>query len=97
MKGGVNVLGHAGGISADVEAGAVFQPFPELFAFLDHEMLNVYLLLLVAGPGYGQFQSAVRRQFGQLVFIAEIGSFVWVAEEQPIAALVPGGDAFLPE
>ena len=26
MKGGVNVLGHAGGISADVEAGAVFQP-----------------------------------------------------------------------
>lgn len=97
MKGVVHILRHAGGVPADVEAGAGFQPFPELFAFLDHEVLHIHLLFLVSGPGHGQLQFAGAGQLVQLVFITEVGSPVRIAEEQPVAALGAGSDAFLPE
>lgn len=97
VKGRIHVLRHAGGISADVEARAVLQPLPEFFTLLDHEVLDVNLLFLIARPGYGQLQLFRSRQFVQFALITKIGSLVRIAEEQPVAAPGSGGDAFLPE
>jgi hypothetical protein len=44
----VDVVGHADGIAADVEVGAFLQPGVEFRAVLDHAVLDVDLLRLVA-------------------------------------------------
>src|SRR5690606_13832737 len=50
-KGLVDVLGHAGGVAADVEVGAGVDPLPYVLAVLAHAVLDVDLLRLVAGEG----------------------------------------------
>src|SRR5687768_7640257 len=41
VEGGINVLGHARGIAADVEGCSVLEPLPEFGTLLDHEILDV--------------------------------------------------------
>src|SRR5687768_6323477 len=38
VEGGIDVLGHARGIAADVEGGTVLEPLPELGTLLEHEV-----------------------------------------------------------
>src|SRR5919206_4527595 len=47
----VDVPGHAGGVPADVEAGALPEPVPQLGAVLAHPVLDVDLGALVTGEG----------------------------------------------
>ena len=48
---GVDVLGHAGGVAAEVEHGTFLQPRPQVGAPLPETVLDVDLLGLVAGEG----------------------------------------------
>lgn len=66
-----------GGVAADIEVSACFEPSPDLGAVLQRAMLDVDLVGLVARKG-----GIEARQ--------EIGGGVLVAEEQPVVA---GGSA----
>jgi len=48
-EGTVNVLGHVLLITADVEVGPVFEPFPHLFAVFLQSVLDIDFFLLVTG------------------------------------------------
>ena len=97
-QGLVDVLGHAGGVSADVEDGTVLQPFPKFASALGHLVLDVDFLGLIARPGKIEFVNRAVFPTG-LPFLAieVIGGGGTVTEEQPVFSLCPGGPSFLHE
>ncbi len=99
MQCGVDVLGHAGGVAADVEVGARFQPGEEFGGVFLHPVLDVDLCRLVAGEGDirgGPRQPAVCQRV-QLLPVEEVAGGLLVAEEEPVLAVGAGGVAFLEE
>src|SRR2546425_6077737 len=48
-EGLVNVFGHAFGVTADVEIGAVLKPGPKVFRVFQHSILDVNFVRLIAG------------------------------------------------
>jgi Lamin Tail Domain len=44
VEGAIDIGGHAGGIAADIEDGALFEPSPEFRLFFEHPMLDVNLV-----------------------------------------------------
>jgi len=91
-EGGLYVLGHAGGVSADVEVGSALEPLVELFAALLHAVLNVHLAGLVAGEGGVEAgEDAVLVHGLKLVFVEKVHRFALLAEEEPVVACLAGG------
>src|SRR4051812_6555887 len=70
VQGGVDVLGHTRGVTADIEVRAVLEPGPELRGAFQHSMLNVNFLRLVARECQVEFgQMSAREPCGQLLFV----------------------------
>ena len=90
-----DVLGHAGGVAADVEVGAALEPGVELGGVLLHAVLDVDLVGLVAGEGGVEAgEEAVLVHGEELVFVEEVEGAALLAEEEPVVAGVrrwPGG------
>src|SRR5262249_36440579 len=83
---GLDVLGHAFGIAADIDVRAVGEPSPQLTADLAHAVLDVELPGAVARPGEREpGQRACGLHAGELVLVEEIAVATLVAEEQPVA------------
>src|SRR5207237_5881940 len=81
-----HILGHALGVAADVDVGAIGQPSPELAAELAHAILDVELFAAVARPREREpRQRAGGFHAAKLVFVEEIAVVALMAEEQPIA------------
>lgn len=97
-QGAVDVFGHARGVAADVEVGAVLEPGPQLGAVITHPVLDVDLGALVAGEGQVEVgEDAVVAQAGEFVAVVEVGRFVLFAEEQPVGGAVAAGTPFVEE
>lgn len=67
-EGPVDPGGHGGRVAAHIQAGAVAQPPPQLGAVLDHPVLHVDPLWLVAGEG--------QVEPGEETVVDEAGQFV---------------------
>src|SRR5215475_8013589 len=86
-EGRLHVLGHALGISADIEVGSGLKPAPQLRSRLQHAVLHVNLGTL-ARPGERKTgQRAIAEKAVELVAVEEILRLALMAEEQPGAAL----------
>src|ERR1700733_6287206 len=97
-EGGLYILGHAGGVAADIEVGSALEPLVELFAVLLHAVLNVDLTGLVAGEGGVEAgENAILVHGLELVFVEEVHSFALLAEEEPVVAFLAGGLALFEE
>jgi hypothetical protein len=86
------VLGHTGGVTADVEVGAVLEPLVELLAALLHTVLDVDFAGLVAGEGGVEAgEDAVFLHGQELLFVEKVHGFALFAEEEPVVAFLAGG------
>ncbi|CAK0117384.1 Uncharacterised protein [Burkholderia pseudomallei] len=84
----VDVLRHARRVAAHVEMRALLEPCPQRRPLLEHAVLHVDLLRLVARErDIEPREEAVRAHLRELVAVIEIGVRVLLAEEQPIAPL----------
>src|SRR5207248_11497742 len=95
---GINVFGHAGGIAADVDAGAFLKPCVEVGGLLEHAVLDVDLSVLIAGeseiePG----EMPVRVHGLEFFLIEKVGGGAAFSEEEPVAAGVAEGSALVQE
>src|SRR5215831_9959965 len=83
----LHVLGHALGVTAYIDVGAVGEPSPQVAPHLAHAVLHVELLLAVARPGERQAREHARGlHAGELVLVEEVVVVALMAEEQPVAA-----------
>ena len=95
---GVDVLGHAGGIAADVDAGAFFKPRIEARGLLEHAVLHVDLAVLIAGEGEVEAgEMAVGVHGLEFVLVEEVGGGAALSEEEPVASGVAEGAALVQE
>src|SRR5665213_1896617 len=84
-----DVLGHAGGVAADVEVGPLLQPCEELFGVLLHTVLDVDLFALVARERRVQAgEEAVALHPEELLLVEIVGDGALFAEEEPVVAFV---------
>lgn len=98
VEGGVDVLGHAGGVAADENLCAVVDPAPELGTVLDHAVLDVDLVRLVAGEGGVETgEVAVVAHPAELVAVEEVGAGAPFVEEEPVATGGGEGAALVEE
>src|SRR5437016_8205055 len=82
----VHVARHALGVPANVEIGAVREPAPEFLRGLEHLVLHVDLVRLVAGKReVHAAEHALHRELFQLGSIKKVPLAPVVAEEQPVA------------
>src|SRR5665213_1187591 len=94
----LDILGHALGIAADVDVGALCQPRPQLAADLAHAILHVELLVAVARPRQRQPRQQPRRLHRvELVGIEEVAAAALMAEEQPVLSGRAGRAAVVQE
>lgn len=86
---GFDVLRHALGVPADVEIRAfVVEPFPDFGAGFADFVLNVNLVILVAGPrAVEPREQPVRERLFPFRLIKEVRLDALVAEEEPVFAL----------
>ena len=92
VEGGVDILRHAGGVAADVDAGSILQPGPEARSLLEHLVLHVDLVVLVAGEGEIEMGKVLVAEHGlELVAVEEVGCGAALAEEEPV--LSGGGES----
>src|SRR5579863_3454905 len=83
---GLDVLGHAQRVAADIDVRAIIKPGPEVAANLAHAVLDVDLLVAVARPGKRQPREQPGRAHGhELIFVEEVVAAALMAEEQPVA------------
>src|SRR6266567_6919782 len=88
MQRRVHVLRHAGGIAAYVHTCSILQPAPEHRPMLDHPVLYINLVFLVAREGGVESrQMSISTHCLKLFAIEVIGFCTALAKEQPIAAL----------
>ena len=79
---GLDILGHALGVPADIEMRAFGKPAPELGADFAHAVLHVIFLGAVPRPGQRQpAQNAGLAQRVQFVAVEEIVVLPLMAEE----------------
>ncbi len=96
VEGGIDVLGHAGSVSADVDAGTFLKPFPEVGGFFEHLVLHVDLVLLVAGEGQVEAGEVLVGDHGlEFIAVEEVGGGGALAEEEPVAASCGEGAALV--
>lgn len=80
MEGGIDILGHAGRVAADVEMSAGFEPRPELRGDCGHALLDVDFFGLVSGEGEVEAgEDAGGLECGEFVAVEEIGGRALVA------------------
>jgi hypothetical protein len=92
------ILGHTGGVAADIEVGASLQPRVELFAVLLQAVLNVDFTGLVAGErGVQAGEYPVFVHSLELIFVEVVHGLALFAEEEPVIAFLTGGLAFFEE
>ncbi len=85
VEGGVDVAGHGGGIAAHVEVSSGLEPPEQVGAVLAHAVLDVDLVLLVAGERQVEaVEQAVGDEAVEFVGVEVVGVAVLVAEEQPV-------------
>ena len=97
-QGCLYILGHTGGVAADVEVGSPLQPLVEIFAALLHAVLDVDLAGLVAGEGGVETgEDAVFVHGLELIFVKEVHGLALFAEEEPVVAFLTGDLAFFEE
>src|ERR1041385_3384611 len=85
LQGKVHVARHALGVAANVEKGAVGEPAPEFLRGLEHFVLHVYLVGLVAGKRkIHATEYALDGELFQLGSIKKIRFAPMVAEEKPV-------------
>ena len=81
----MDVLGHAFGISADVKVGSTIEPSPEFGPLLEHAVLDVDFLGLIAREGGGEFVEVTRfLGLGEFIAVEKIATGALVAKEEPI-------------
>ena len=98
VEGFIDIDGHAGGVAADVEDGAGFEPLPEIGGFFEHAVLDVDFAFLVSAEGGGEFsEGAVGEEVLPFVFVEEVCGGADFAEEEPCFAAGCGGAAFFEE
>ncbi|MNH12164.1 hypothetical protein D3C79_716990 [compost metagenome] len=86
LERGVDVLGHAPGVTTDIEVSALLQPAPQVSALLEHALLYIDFLRLVTGEGGVQAaQVAVALPGQQFVAVIKITGGLLLAEQQPVA------------
>ena len=91
-------LGHPGGVTADVEVRAVVEPAPHVGAVVEHLVLHVDPVGLVAGERQVQpVEEAVASHVLEIVSVVEVFAAVLVAEEQPVATGVAERTTLLQE
>src|SRR5205823_3802007 len=95
-QGGIDVLRHSGGIATNENLRVLFQPTPNLGCVLEHAMLNVHFLRLIAREGgIESGQNAVGLKSFQVRAIRKIAGFALRSKEQPISATCSDCLAFL--
>ena len=98
VQGFIDILGHAFGITADVEVRAVLQPLPKLAGSLEHAGLDIDLFFLIAAErGVEAGEEAFLRPFDDLIVVKKVTGAFLVAEEQPVLTWSGGGLAFFNE
>ena len=98
VEGGVDILGHARGVAADVEVGTLLEPSEEFLGGLQHAVLDIDLLGLVAGErGVETVKDPLRDPGLQLLAVEEVGGGFLVTEEEPVLTGRSGGLALLQE
>src|SRR5258705_865496 len=84
---GVDVLRHPGRVPAHIEVRALVEPPPHVGAVVEHLVLDIDPVGLVAGERQIQpVEEAVADHVLQIVAVVEVFAAVLVAEEQPVAA-----------
>lgn len=87
MQGRIDILSHAAGIAADIEAGALLKPLPELPGTFDHSVLNVDLLFLISGEGSVELRQVAIFVHGlEFVPIKVVRRRAAFPEEEPVEA-----------
>ena len=81
----MDVLGHAFGITADVKVGSTIEPSPEFGPLLEHAVLDVDFLGLIAREGGGEFVEMTGfLSLGKLIAVKKIATGALVTKEEPI-------------
>src|SRR6266699_5473656 len=94
----VNVARHAGGVSADIKVRAIVEPSPHLSGVLQHSVLHIELLGLIAREREVKAgQQAVFLPEGELRLVKKIRCSSLIAKEKPVFAGCPGRLAVLEE
>src|SRR5207247_6345794 len=96
MKRGVHILGHAACVAADEGAAALLQPRVKFLRMLQHPVLYVNFLRLIARPRKVQAreQAVVLERFN-LFAVEKVRRGFLIAEEEPVPALRPNGARLL--
>ena len=81
----MDVLGHAFGIAADVKVGSTVEPAPEFGSLLEHAVLDVDFLGLIARESGGEFVEMTGfLGLGKFITVKKIATGVLVTKEEPI-------------
>ena len=81
----MDILGHAFGIAADVKVGSTIEPSPEFGPLLEHAVLDVDFLGLIAREGGGEFVEMTGfLSLGKFIAIKKIATGALVTKEEPI-------------
>src|SRR5436189_3610625 len=90
VQGGIDVARHSVCVAADVEIGAVLQPLEQFGRVLEHSMLYIEFLDLIARESGGEScECPVANESFEFFAVQEVCSFVLVPEQKPRFALCP--------
>ena len=81
----MDVFSHAFGIAADVKVGSTIEPSPEFGPLLEHAVLDVDFLGLIAREGGGEFVEMTGfLGLGKFIAVKKIAIGALVTKEEPI-------------
>ena len=81
----MDVFSHAFGIAADVKVGSTIEPSPEFGPLLEHAVLDVDFLGLIAREGGGEFVEMTGfLSLGKFIAVKKIATGALVTKEEPI-------------
>ena len=81
----MDVFSHAFGIAADVKVGSTIEPSPEFGPLLEHAVLDIDFLGLIARECGGEFVEVTRfLGLGKFIAVEEIATGALVTKEEPI-------------
>ena len=90
-----DIDGHILGVAADVKVSTAFEPVPDFFGVVANLVLDVDLLVAVAGPGeINPGENSLLLHGVELIFVEIVRGFVRIAEKEPVATLGLGDLAF---
>src|SRR5688572_20722419 len=98
MQGGIDILRHPASIPADIKVSTGFEPVPQVCCRLEHAMLNVSLLGLIAREGEVQsVQIAARLPLLERLLIKEVGRASLITKEEPVLSGCAGDEPLFEE